>query len=410
MYDFSKQDPETWNAMQQETSRQENVIELIASENIASPAVCAVQSSALTNKYAVGYPGKRVYTGNEAIDKIDNITRDWAKKLFHAEYANVFPHSGTQANQAVYNAFLKPGDTILAMSEHTGGHFTHGQPHNFSGQLYQAHFYGVDPKTELLDYEAIRKQALAVKTKLIIAGASAYSHVIDWHKFREIADEVGAILMVDIAHIAGLVAGGAHPNPVPEADVVTSTTHKTLRGPRGGMILAKSKYADKLDEAVFPASQSGSLEQIVAAKGIAYGEALRPEFKVYIQNVVKNAKSMGDIFLASDKIRLVSGGVENHEMTLDLNQTELTGEQAAELLYTVGIATNKELLPLEDGNTMEGIRVGTPTITTRGFDENEARQVAEQIVAVLEDPTNPEIQEHARKVVRQLTTKHPAEK
>lgn len=236
------------------------------------------------------------------------------------------------------------------------------------------------------------------------------SHVNDWHKFREIADEVGAILMVDIAHIAGLVAVGAHPNPVPEADVVTSTTHKTLRGPRGGMILAKSKYADKLDEAVFPASQSGSLEQIVAAKGIAYGEALRPEFKVYIQNVVKNAKSMGDIFLASDKIRLVSGGVENHEMTLDLNQTELTGEQAAELLYTVGIATNKELLPLEDGNTMEGIRVGTPTITTRGFDENEARQVAEQIVAVLEDPTNPEIQEHARKVVRQLTTKHPAEK
>lgn len=410
MYDFSKQDPEIWNAMQQETERQENVIELIASENIASPAVRAVQSSALTNKYAVGYPGKRVYTGNEAIDKIDNVTRERAKKLFKAEYANVFPHSGTQANQAVYNVFLQPGDKILAMSEHAGGHFTHGQPHNFSGQLYEAHFYGVDPKTELLDYAAIRKQALEVKPKLIIAGASAYSHIIDWHKFREIADEVGAILMVDMAHIAGLVAGGVHPNPVPEADVVTSTTHKTLRGPRGGMILAKAKYADALDEGVFPASQSGSLEQIVAAKGIAYGEALQPEFKVYTQNVVKNAQAMAEVFLAADKIRLVSGGVENHEMTLDLNQTGLTGEQAAELLYSVGIATNKELLPLEDGTTMEGIRVGTPTITTRGFAEADARQVAELIVAVLENPTDQAMQTHAREVVKQLTTTHPAEK
>ncbi|WP_429970431.1 serine hydroxymethyltransferase [Fructilactobacillus sp. Tb1] len=410
MYDFSKQDPEIWNAMQEETERQENVIELIASENIASPAVRAVQSSALTNKYAVGYPGKRVYTGNEAIDQIDNVTRDRAKKLFHAEYANVFPHSGTQANQAVYNAFLQPGDTILAMSEHAGGHFTHGQPHNFSGQLYDAHFYGVDPKTELLDYDAIRKQALEVKPKLIIAGASAYSHIIDWHKFREIADEVHAILMVDMAHIAGLVAGGVHPNPVLEADVVTSTTHKTLRGPRGGMILAKAKYADALDEGVFPASQSGSLEQVVAAKGIAYGEALQPEFKVYAQNVVKNAKAMGEIFKQADKIRLVSGAVENHEMTLDLNATGLTGEQAAELLYTVGIATNKELLPLEDGTTMEGIRVGSPTITTRGFDEQDAQQVAKLIVSVLEDPENVAKQADAKVQVHQLTQAHPAEK
>ncbi|WP_413628249.1 serine hydroxymethyltransferase [Fructilactobacillus vespulae] len=410
MYNFSKQDPEIWSAMNQEEQRQEDVIELIASENIASKAVRAVQSSALTNKYAVGYPGKRVYTGNEAIDKIDNIARDRAKELFHAEYANVFPHSGTQANQAVYSTFLNPGDTMLAMSEHAGGHFTHGQENNFSGQLYNSYFYGVDPKTEHLNYEDIRQIALKVKPKLLIAGASAYSFEIDWNKFREIADEVGAILMVDMAHIAGLVAGGVHPNPVAVADVVTSTTHKTLRGPRGGMILAKAKYADDLDYAVFPLSQSGSLEQIVAAKGIAYGEALQPDFKEYAQNVVKNAQAMAPVFLASEKVRLVAGGTENHEMTLDLNETGLTGAAAADLLYSVNIATNKELLPLENGDTMEGIRVGTPTMTSRDFSEADAKKVAELIVKVLENPSDEELHANVKAEVQELTATHPADR
>ncbi|MEJ6400846.1 serine hydroxymethyltransferase [Nicoliella lavandulae] len=407
MYDFSAQDPTIWNAIQKESNRQDSVIELIASENIASKAVRAAQGSVLTNKYAVGYPGKRVYTGNEALDVIDNAAKQRAEKLFHAEYANVYPHSGTQANQAVYAAFLKPGDKILAMSEHAGGHFTHGQKHNFSGQLYESHFYGVDPETELLDFDEIEKIAKEVKPKLIIAGASAYSHIIDWTKFRKIADEVNAYLMVDMAHIAGLVAAGLHPNPVEVADVVTSTTHKTLRGPRGGMILAKAKYADALDNAVFPISQSGTLEHVIAAKAIAYDEALQPSFKEYAQNVINNAQAMAKVFNADDKIRLVSGGTENHEMTLDLNATGLTGEQAADLLYSVGIATNKELLPLESGNTMEGIRIGTPTITSRNFNEDDATQVAKLIVTVLNHPNDEDQLNDVKQAVVQLVNDHP---
>ncbi|CAI2616869.1 serine hydroxymethyltransferase [Apilactobacillus apinorum] len=407
MYDFSKEDPEIFNAIQQEHERQDNVIELIASENIASQAVCAAQGSVLTNKYAVGYPDKRVYTGNEAIDEIDKIAKRRAEKLFNAEYANVHPHSGSQANQAVYAAFLEPGDKILAMSEHAGGHFTHGQKHNFSGQLYESHFYGVDPETELLDFAKIREIALEVQPKLIIAGASAYSHVIDWTEFRKIADEVGAILMVDMAHIAGLVAAGVHPNPVEVADVVTSTTHKTLRGPRGGLILAKAKYAEKLDYAVFPISQSGALEHVIAAKAVALGEALQPSFHQYAIDVIKNAQAMAAIFNQDDKIRVVSGDTENHEMTLDLNQTGLTGHQAAELLYSVGIATNKELLPLEDGDIMEGIRIGTPTITSRNFDENDAEEVAEIIVKVLNNPSDDPLLNDAREQVKALVASHP---
>lgn len=407
MYDFSKEDPEIFNAIQQEYERQDNVIELIASENIASQAVCAAQGSVLTNKYAVGYPDKRVYTGNEAIDEIDKIAKRRAEKLFNAEYANVHPHSGSQANQAVYAAFLEPGDKILAMSEHAGGHFTHGQKHNFSGQLYESHFYGVDPETELLDFAKIREIALEVQPKLIIAGASAYSHVIDWTEFRKIADEVGAILMVDMAHIAGLVAAGVHPNPVEVADVVTSTTHKTLRGPRGGLILAKAKYAEKLDYAVFPISQSGALEHVIAAKAVALGEALQPSFHQYAIDVIKNAQAMAAIFNQDDKIRVVSGDTENHEMTLDLNQTGLTGHQAAELLYSVGIATNKELLPLEDGDTMEGIRIGTPTITSRNFDESDAEEVAEIIVKVLNNPSDDALLSDAREQVKSLVASHP---
>ncbi|ANZ57843.1 serine hydroxymethyltransferase [Fructilactobacillus lindneri] len=408
MYDFSKQDPTIWNAVQKEEQRQEDVIELIASENLASKAVRAVQGSVLTNKYAVGYPESRVYTGNEAIDVIDNAARNRAKKLFNAEYANVFPHSGTQANQAVYSAFLQPGDKILSMSEHAGGHFTHGQKHNFSGKLYDSYFYGVNPQTELLDYDEIARIAHEVQPKLIIAGASAYSHVIDWWKFRDIADEVGAYLMVDMAYIAGLVAGGVHPNPVDVADVVTSTTHKTLRGPRGGMILAKRQYAKKLDQAVFPVSQSGTLEQVVAAKAIAYKEDLQPEFREYTKQVIKNAQAMAAVFKQADQIRLVSGGTENHEMTLDLNATNLTGAQAADLLYSVGIATNKELLPLETDDTMEGIRVGTPTITSRGFDETDAATVAELIVKVLNHPNDKTQLNEAKMIVTELTNHHPA--
>ncbi|MHA8111343.1 serine hydroxymethyltransferase [Lactobacillaceae bacterium Melli_B4] len=409
MYDFSNQDPEIWAAIQKENTRQDNVIELIASENIASQAVRAAQGSVLTNKYAVGYPGDRVYTGNEAIDLIDEIAKQRAEQLFHAEYANVHPHSGTQANQAVYSAFLKPGDKILSMSEHAGGHFTHGQKHNFSGQLYESHFYGVDPQTELLDYDEIEKIAKQVHPKLIIAGASAYSHIIDWTKFRQIADEVDAYLMVDMAHIAGLVAAGLHPNPVEVADVVTSTTHKTLRGPRGGMILAKAKYADRLNHAVFPISQSGALEHVIAAKAIAYQEAAQPEFKAYAEQVIKNAQAMADVFNASDIVRVVSGDTENHEMTLDLNPAHLTGEQAANLLYTVGIATNKELLPLETGNTMEGIRIGTPTITSRNFNEKDATQVAKSIVDVLSNPDDQANLARVKQQVAKLVNEHPVD-
>lgn len=407
MYDFSKEDPAIWDAIADEQHRQDNVIELIASENIASKAVRAAQGSVLTNKYAVGYPEKRVYTGNEAIDKIDKIAKQRAEELFHAPYANVHPHSGSQANQAVYAAFLEPGDKILAMSEHAGGHFTHGQKNNFSGQLYESHFYGVDPETELLDYDKIREIAHEVKPKLLIAGASAYSHIIDWHKFREIADEVGAIFMVDMAHIAGLVAADLHPNPMEVADVVTSTTHKTLRGPRGGLILAKEKYAELLDTAVFPISQSGALEHVIAAKAIALGEALTPEFHQYAVQIVKNAQAMANVFKRDEKIRLVSGGTENHEMTLDLNATGLTGHQAAELLYSVGIATNKELLPLEKGDIMEGIRVGTPTITSRQFDESDAETTAEIISDVLNHPNDDQLLHDAAAQVKALIESHP---
>lgn len=407
MYNFKKEDAEIWNAIQAEEYRQDNVIELIASENIASKAIRSAQGSVLTNKYAVGYPGDRVYTGNEAIDQIDEIAMNRAKELFHAEYANVYPHSGTQSNQAVYAAFLQPGDKILAMSEHAGGHFTHGQSHSFSGKLYDAHFYGVNSKDELLNFDKIREQALEVKPKLIIAGASAYSHQIDWSEFRKIADEVGAYLMVDMAHIAGLVAAGLHPNPVEYADVVTSTTHKTLRGPRGGIILAKEKYADKLNKSVFPGSQSGTLEHVVAAKAIAFKEAMQPEFKTYMQQVIKNAQIMAEVFVQDDVVRLVGHEVENHEMTLDLTKTGLTGEQAANLLYSVGIATNKELLPLESGDVMEGIRIGTPTITSRNFDEPAVAQVAQLITEVMKHPNNDVILDKVSNKVKMLVNKFP---
>ncbi|USS85720.1 serine hydroxymethyltransferase [Fructilactobacillus myrtifloralis] len=405
--EWHTQDPAVWQAVQAEASRQANVIELIASENIASQAVRAVQSSVLTNKYAVGYPGARIYPGNEAIDRIDEIARTRAQDLFGAEYANVFPHSGTQANQAVYAAFLQPGDRILAMSEHAGGHFTHGQAHNFSGQLYDAQFYGVDPTTERLDYAQIERQARAWHPRIIIAGASAYSQLIDWERFRAIADEVGAYLMVDMAHIAGLVAGQVLPSPVPVADVVTSTTHKTLRGPRGGMILAKRQYGAQIDQAVFPRSQSGTLEQIVAAKAIAYREAQQPEFRQYAEQVVQNAQLMARILHETPNVRVVTGGTVNHELTLDVRATGLTGAAAADRLYSVGIATNQELLPLETGRTMGGIRLGTPTITSRNFTPAAVSEVATLIGQVLNHPSDLEQLDQIRQAVQRLTAQFP---
>lgn len=317
-YDYKQQDPELWDAIANEENRQEHNIELIASENIVSNAVRAAQGSVLTNKYAEGYPGRRYYGGCEYIDVVEQLAIDRAKELFGAEYANVQPHSGSQANQEVYAAFLKPGDRILGMGLDAGGHLSHGAKVSFSGKLYDSFSYGLDPKTQLIDYDEVARIAQIVQPKLIIAGASAYSRIIDWQKFRDIADSVGAYLMVDMAHIAGLVAVGLHPSPVPVADVVTTTTHKTLRGPRGGLILAKEKYAKKLNSAVFPGSQGGPLEHVIAGKAAAFYEDLQPAFKEYGEQIIKNAKAMADVFQNSKSVSVLTGGTDNHLMTLNL--------------------------------------------------------------------------------------------
>jgi len=382
---FKERDPEVWSAIQQEGARQNRTIELIASENFASKGVRAAQGSVLTNKYAEGYPYKRYYGGTEYVDVVEQLAIDRLKELFGAEYANVQPHSGSQANAAAYMAFLKPGDKILGMNLDAGGHLTHGAKVSFSGKIYDSYTYGLNSETERLDYEAIAKQAREVKPQLIVAGASAYSRIIDFTKFREIADEVGAYLMVDMAHIAGLVAAGLHPNPVGIADVVTSTTHKTLRGPRGGVILSQEQYAKKLNSAIFPGSQGGPLEHVIAGKAIAFGEALQPEFKVYAEQVIKNAQAMADVFNRTEDIRVVAGGTDNHLFNLDLTKTGLNGKQTQELLDTVSITTNKEALPNETLSPFvtSGIRIGTPAMTTRGFNEADARQVAELIVTAI---------------------------
>ncbi|CAH1851346.1 serine hydroxymethyltransferase [Convivina intestini] len=375
---YQDQDPLVWSAIQQEAARQNRNIELIASENFASQGVRAAQGSVLTNKYAEGYPYKRYYGGTEYVDVIEQVAIDRLKALFGAEYANVQPHSGSQANAAAYMAFLKPGDKILGMDLDAGGHLTHGAKVSFSGKIYESHTYGVDSDSERLDYDDIARIARQVKPQMIVAGASAYSRIIDFQKFRDIADEVGAYLMVDMAHIAGLVAAGLHPNPVGIADVVTSTTHKTLRGPRGGIILSQEKYAKQLNSAIFPGSQGGPLEHVVAAKAVAFGEALQPSFKDYAQQVITNAQAMADVFSASADIRVVTGGTDNHLFNLDLTQTGLNGKQTQELLDSVSITTNKEALPNEQLSPFvtSGIRIGTPAITTRGFNEQDAQQVA----------------------------------
>ncbi|MGA3232811.1 serine hydroxymethyltransferase [Lactiplantibacillus pentosus] len=406
---YQEQDPEVWAAISKEQARQQHNIELIVSENIVSKGVRAAQGSVLTNKYSEGYPGHRFYGGNEYIDQVETLAIERAKKLFGAEYANVQPHSGSQANAAAYMALIQPGDRVMGMSLDAGGHLTHGSSVNFSGKLYDFQGYGLDPETEELNYDAILAQAQEFQPKLIVAGASAYSRLIDFKKFREIADAVGALLMVDMAHIAGLVAAGLHPNPVPYADVVTTTTHKTLRGPRGGMILAKEKYGKKINSAVFPGNQGGPLDHVIAGKAIALGEDLQPEFKVYAQHIIDNAKAMAKVFTESDLVRVISGGTDNHLMTIDVTKSGLNGRQVQDLLDTVYITVNKEAIPNETLGAFKtsGIRLGTPAITTRGFDEADAAKVAELILQALQAPTDQANLDDVKQQAMALTAKHP---
>ena len=377
-------DPEVFGHLNDEIKRQEEHIELIASENFVSKAVLETMGTELTNKYAEGYPGKRYYGGCEHVDKIEQLAIDRLKELFNADHANVQPHCGANANIAVYVAVLKPGDTVLGMRLTEGGHLTHGSAVNMSGKFYNFVDYGVDPETETIDYENVRELALKHKPKLIVAGASAYPRVIDFKKFREIADEVGAYLMVDMAHIAGLVATGDHPSPVPYADFVTTTTHKTLRGPRGGAILCKEEHKKLIDKSVFPGFQGGPLEHIIAAKAVCFKEDLQPEFKEYTHQILKNAKAMEKVFLDND-VRLVSGGTDNHLLLIDCRSFEMTGKEAEALLSEVNITTNKNTIPNDPETPFvtSGIRIGTPAITTRGLKEAEAAKVAEFMLDAL---------------------------
>lgn len=377
--DFLKShDEELVLFINEELQRQRNNLELIASENIVSESVLAAMGSILTNKYAEGYPGKRYYGGCEYVDKIEDLARDRAKKLFSAEHANVQPHSGSQANSAVYFSVLEPGDTVMGMGLSEGGHLTHGSPVNFSGKTYKFVPYGVDPDTQVLSYEKVMQKALAVKPKMIVCGASAYPRKIDFKKFREIADACGAYLMVDMAHIAGLVASGLHENPVPYADFVTSTTHKTLRGPRGGLILCKEKYAKQIDKAIFPGTQGGPLMHIIAAKAVCFKEAMSQEFKEYSSQVVKNCKLLADSLLKRN-INLVSGGTDNHLILVDLRNTGITGKELERRLDEVSITVNKNTIPNEPLSPFitSGIRLGTAAITSRGMTEPEMEKIAE---------------------------------
>lgn len=402
------QDSAVFEAMEKEFARQQANIELIASENIVSAAVIEAQGSVLTNKYAEGYPGKRYYGGCEFVDIVEDIARDRAKELFGAEHVNVQPHSGAQANMAVYFTVLEPGDTVLGMNLAHGGHLTHGSPVNFSGVQYNFVEYGVTKDTNVIDYEDVRAKALEHKPKLIVAGASAYPRQIDFAKFREIADEVGALFMVDMAHIAGLVAAGLHPNPVPYADFVTTTTHKTLRGPRGGMILTSEEWAKKIDKSIFPGIQGGPLMHVIAGKAVAFGEALQPEFKKYAQQVINNAKALGEA-LQAEGIDLVSGGTDNHLLLLDVRSLNLTGKVAEALLDEVNITANKNGIPYDPEKPFvtSGVRIGTPAITSRGFVEEDMKEVGALIAAVLKNPEDAAVKEDAKARVKVLTDKHP---
>ncbi len=401
-----KADPETAAAMERELSRQRENIELIASENIVSPAVMAAMGSHLTNKYAEGYPSKRYYGGCEFVDEAENLARDRLKEMFGCEHCNVQPHSGAQANFAVYFSVLKPGDTVMGMNLAHGGHLTHGSPVNFSGTYFNIVPYGVSRDTETIDYDEMEKIALECKPKMIVSGASAYPRIIDFKRIREICDKVGAYMFVDIAHIAGLVAAGLHPSPVPYADFVTTTTHKTLRGPRGGVIMCKEQYAKAIDKAVFPGSQGGPLMHVIAAKAVAFKEALSPEFKEYQKQIVKNAAAMAKRFLENG-IKLVSGGTDNHLMLIDLRGNGLTGKELEALLDRAHITANKNSVPFETASPFitSGLRVGTPAMTSRGMGEKEAALIADLITEIIQK--REEAVEKVAKTVRELTVKFP---
>ena len=399
-------DAEVYEAMKLELDRQRNNIELIASENFVSPAVMAAVGSHLTNKYAEGLPGKRYYGGCQYVDIVENLAIERCKQLFGCDHANVQPHSGAQANTAVYFALLNPGDTILGMNLSHGGHLTHGSPVNISGKYFHIVPYGVSREDERIDYDALEQIAVENKPKMIVAGASAYPRIIDFPRLREIADKVGAYLMVDIAHIAGLVAAGLHPSPVPYADIVTTTTHKTLRGPRGGVIMCKEQFAKAIDKAVFPGMQGGPLMHVIAGKAVAFKEALSPEFKEYQKQVVKNAAAMADEFTRCG-VRLVSGGTDNHLMLVDLRDKGMTGKELEKMLDEVNITVNKNTIPFEETSPFitSGIRIGTPSITSRGFKEEDARQIARLISKIIAEKEN--AFDSVRAEVRKLCEKYP---
>lgn len=401
-------DPEIAAAINNEELRQNRKLELIASENFVSRAVMAAQGSVMTNKYAEGYPGKRYYGGCEFVDIAESLAVERAKLLFGAEHANVQPHSGAQANTAVYFAALQPGDPVLGMNLNHGGHLSHGSKFNISGKYFNFFEYGVDPETETIDYEALHRLAQETRPKMIVAGASAYPRIIDFKKFREIADEVGAILMVDMAHIAGLVAAGEHPSPVPYAQIVTSTTHKTLRGPRGGLILCNEEWATKIDKAVFPGIQGGPLMHVIAAKAVCFQEATLPEFKVYQQQIVENARILAETLVAKG-LRLVSGGTDNHLMLVDVRPKNLNGKQAEEILETIDITVNKNGIPFdsEKSTVTSGIRIGTPAVTSRGLRGEDMRAMGQAIAMALDNFKDEDQLRQAREIVRGLCDKYP---
>lgn len=405
---LAKQDPNVKAVIDQELMRQRDKLEMIASENIVSQAVMEAQGSVLTNKYAEGYPGKRYYGGCEHVDVVETLAIERAKRLFGAEHANVQPHSGSQANFAVYFAMLKPGDTIVGMNLSHGGHLTHGSPVNVSGTYFNVVPYGVNAETQQIDYDEFRKIVLEAQPKLIIAGGSAYSRQIDFKKMADVAHEVGAIFMVDMAHFAGLVAAGLHPNPVEYADIVTTTTHKTLRGPRGGMILCKEEYAKAIDKAVFPGIQGGPLMHVIAAKAVALGEALQPEFKVYAEQVIKNAKVLAAELIAKG-LTIVSGGTDTHVMLVDVRNTGLTGKEAEHLLDEIGITANKNTIPFDPASPFvtSGVRLGTPALTTRGLKEDDMKEIADIIATVLQNPEDTAKHQDAAKRVAALCEKYP---
>ncbi|TSB44754.1 serine hydroxymethyltransferase [Alkalicoccobacillus porphyridii] len=412
MENLKKQDAKILEAINLELGRQRDKIELIASENFVSEAVMEAQGSVLTNKYAEGYPGRRYYGGCEYVDIVEEVAQERVNQIFGSSYANVQPHSGAQANMAVYYTVLEHGDTVLGMNLSHGGHLTHGSPANFSGVQYNFIEYGVDKETHRIDYDVVRELAKEHKPKMIVAGASAYPRAIDFAKFREIADEVGAYLMVDMAHIAGLVAAGLHQNPVPHAHFVTSTTHKTLRGPRGGVILANEeigeKYGKALNKSIFPGIQGGPLMHVISAKAVAFGEALQPEFKTYAQNVIDNAKRLGEV-LQSEGVNIVSGGSDNHIVLMDLQSLELTGKVAEKALDHVGITTNKNTIPFDPQSPFvtSGIRLGTAAVTTRGFDGEAMEEVGKLIALTLKNVDNEDVVEQVRTRVADLTAKYP---